>query len=809
MEPSVAPLEGYRVVDLSSGIPGGYATKVLADAGADVVKIEAPEGDFLRDWSSSGAEIAAGDDGALFQYLAGSKSSVVVDPDGDLSPVGDLLAGADAAVWSRGSRLAELPALTPAALRADHPHLNVVTITPFGLDGPWAERPATEATVSALCGGPASYRGDISIPPVLAGGRLTDWTGGMMAAVAALAARHRTLRTGEGDLVDLSLLESAILTQTMYAVTFDTMAGFPFRARRAATVPDIHPTVDGYVGFMVVTGQQWLDFCVLIDRPDWADDESLMKLTRRNARYDELRAVIEAWTSSRTTAEIVDFAALLRVPVAPVGNGETVTGYDHFADGGSYVRNPRGGFLQPALPYRLAGTPPAPGPAPRLGEHTGLVAGRRRPPAGATDRTEPVAARPFEGLRVLEFTAFWAGPIVGNILGMLGADVIHVESAKRPDGMRFNTVKPMSEAGWWDWSPLFHGPNTDKRGLTLDMSSDRGRQLARDLAAQSDVAVENYSPRVMDEWGLDYDSLSSSNPRLIMLRMPAFGLSGPWRDRVGYAQTMEQVSGMAWVSGPGDGPPVTLYGPADPIGGCHGLIGLLLALEHRRLTGKGTLVEAPQVGGVLNLAGEQVVEFSAYGALLSRTGNRSPWAAPQNTYLCADADADGLHDSWVVISVEHDDQWVALRDALGQPPWSKAPELDVARGRHAAADLIDRELSAWCRERPTQEVVADLTAAGVPAAPVLAAHHAARIEQLAHRRFFEPVTHPVTGESLHSGFPARFSAGPARLHQRPAPMLGQHNREILTELLGLDDAEIQQLARDGVIGTHVGGGHAW
>src|SRR5207247_175638 len=162
--------------------------------------------------------------------------------------------------------------------------------------------------------------------------------------------------------------------------------------------------------------------------------------------------------------------------------------------------------------------------------------------------------------------------------------------------------------------------------------------------------------------------------------------SGPWRDRVGYAQTMEQVSGMAWVSGAAEGPPVTLYGPADPIGGCHGLIGLLLALEHRRRTGEGTLVEAPQIGGGLNLAAEQVVEYSAYGNLLGRTGNRSPWAAPQNTYRCADVDADDLRDSWVVISVEDDQQWDALRTALGHPPWMKAPEFDAAAGRHAAAD---------------------------------------------------------------------------------------------------------------------------
>jgi crotonobetainyl-CoA:carnitine CoA-transferase CaiB-like acyl-CoA transferase len=423
--------------------------------------------------------------------------------------------------------------------------------------------------------------------------------------------------------------------------------------------------------------------------------------------------------------------------------------------------------------------------------------------------TEDLSTLPFCGLRVVELTAFWAGPIVGNILGMLGADVIHVESAARPDGMRFNTVKPLTSEAWWEWSPLFQGANTDKRGLTLDLSTEEGRAVFGRLAETADLIVENYSPRVLAEWGLDYQSLARSNPGLILLRMPAFGLEGPWRDRVGYAQTMEQISGLSWISGAPGRPPVTLYGPADPIGGCHGLIGALLALEHRRRTGEGMLVESPQIGGALNIAAEQVIEYSAYGALLNRTGNRTPGAAPSGTYLCADVAEDGTRDVWIVISIESDEQWTSLCGALDAPSWTHDDTLATAAGRAAVADQLDATIGQWCSERFADEAVTALVAAGVPAARVIGAHEAAGLQQLWARGFFERLVHPTTGESIHTGFPATFSSRRSPWHRRPAPRLGEHNRELLIEL-GFSDEEIARMHDDLTIGTEVGGGgKAW
>ena len=797
-----APLTGYRVVDLSVGVPGGYCTKILADAGAVVVKLEPPEGDPLRRWSASGAVIAPDDDGALFQYLAGSKRSVVADPESaeglELARV--VISDADAVVWSRGSRLGEHPELSPPRLRALAPHAPIVAITPFGLDGPWADRPAAELTLQAWCGG-LGQRGSADRPPVAAGGDLVSWAAGLFAANGLLTARTRARDTGTGELLDVSMLESAILTQTMYQVTYRTIAGRPMRTMRAINFPGIEQTKDGWVGFMVVTGQQWFDFCVMVERPEWMTDE-LILFEHRIFRREELGPAISQWMLDRTTDEIVELGTALRVPVSPVGNGATVTGFDQFVERACYLANPRGGFLQPDVPYTLSNGAErrAPEPAPRLGAHT---ADERTAKARAMTPVKPAttAARlPFEGLRVADLTAFWAGPIVGHYLAMLGAEVIHIESTKRPDGMRFSAVQPMTEDRFWEWSPMYQGPNTNKLDLTLDLQSERGRELVRRLIATCDVVIDNYSPRVMEAWGLTYDKLTELRPDIIQVRAPAFGLSGPWRDRVGYAQTMEQASGMAWLTGYPDQEPQVPNGPCDPVGGTHTTIALQLALEHRHRTGKGMLVEVPQVGGALSIAAEQVIEHSAYDTLLERQGNRGPHASPQGVYRTADADAEGKQDRWIAIAVEDDAQWEALRDVLAYPEWAADPALATDAGRRAAADDLDRHLGAWCADRSVDDAVEELWDAGVPVAKVLMPHEQDEIPQLDARGFWEDVEHPVTGVNRHGGYPVRFSAGPERLHRVHAPLLGQDNRTILAGL-GLTDAEIDALEAEGVIGT--------
>ncbi|CAA0118360.1 Succinyl-CoA:(R)-benzylsuccinate CoA-transferase subunit BbsF [Mycolicibacterium vanbaalenii] len=811
LSPPPPPISGYVVVDLSSDIAGAYCTKLLADGGAEVIKVEPAEGDPLRHWSASGAQIADGTDGALFSYLACSIRSVVVDPRSDGEFVNALLADADAVVWSRGSALAEDPGFGPQAIHRNHPHLTVTAITAFGLDGPWCDRPATEFTLQAWSGGIVGLgRGAPDRAPVYVGGRVGEYLAGAYASAATLASRMR----GGAELVDLSMLETSILGLTYYPVSYHEMLGRPWRDARRLTVPGIARAKDGLVDIGCGTAQQWFDLCAMTGHQEWIDEDSPLSITEQaNEKAEDLYA----WVADQTVDEIRDLATAFRIPNAPVANGANVDSLDHFVARRSFIPNPRDGFTQPGPPYRMSpATLRPPEPAPRRGEHTEHYRNRPRNIIPGRDSGRPTARNdisrrevppiprreglPLEGVRVIDMTTFWAGPSCTHLLAMLGADVIHVESTRHPDGTRLIAGIPVTEEQWWEKSPIFSGLNTDKRGVTLDLQSAAGRDILGRLITTADVVVENFTPRVLESMGLTYDAVKAIRPDVVMVRMPGFGLDGPWRDNPAFAYVIEAAAGISWLTGYPDLNPFEPYSVGDPNAGIHAFNAVLLALEHRRRTGEGSMVEAAMVDAALNVAAEQVIEHSAYGALLQRCGNRGPTAAPQNLYRTTDIDEFGRADSWVAVAVADDTQWVGLREALGCPDWAKSDELATASGRHAHHDLIDRHLTRWCETRTGDDVVATLWAHGVPVAKVLQPHRQTEIEQLASRGFFEQVDHPVNPATRHSTMPFRFSRGPDRVHRTPAPLLGEHNHQVLTEL-GLSENEINRLEAVGVIGT--------
>lgn len=788
-----SPLTGFVVVDLSTGIPGAYCTKLLADAGADVIKVEAPEGDPLRRWSASGAPIGSDEDGALFSFLAGGKQSVIADPEADLTFVTELLASADAVVWSPGSLLADQ--LAPDALRDAHPHLIVAAITPFGLHGPWSGRAATEFTLQAWSGGIVGLgRGAPDRAPVYVGGRVGDYLSGCYASAAILASRMRVLAGGDGELIDLSMLESHIMGLTYYPVTYFEMLGKPWRDARKLTVPGIARVKDGLVDVGCGTAQQWFDLCAMTGHEDWIDEDAPLTITEQ---ANEKSAELYAWMAERTGDEVRDLATAFRIPNAPVATPDTIESLEHFAARGSFVDHPAG-FRQPAHPYRIAGVdlrPPS--PAPRLGEHTDQHRQRSGPPRQAGTSPDRL---PLSGIRVVDLTTFWAGPSATHLMALLGAEVIHVESARRPDGTRMIAGVPVTEDQWWEKQPIFAALNTSKKDITLDLGTERGRQLLHRLIATADVVAENYTPRVLDQLGLDYAAVQRIKPDVVMCRMPGFGLDGPWRDNPAFAYVIEAAAGISWLTGYPDRNPYEPYSLGDPNAGLHALTAVLLALEHRRRTGHGALIEAAMVDAALNIAAEQIVEYSAYGAVLQRAGNRGPTASPQNLYRNNEIDEFGRDDSWVAIAVETDAQWQALRAALGDPDWAADPELATASGRRAREDVVDEHLSAWCRDRSGDEIVDVLWPAGVPVAKVMQPHRQVELEQLAARGFFEVLDHPVNAPARFTTMPFRLSRGPRPVHTAPAPLLGQHNHELLAEL-GLSADDVEALETEGVIGS--------
>ena len=224
------------------------------------------------------------------------------------------------------------------------------------------------------------------------------------------------------------------------------------------------------------------------------------------------------------------------------------------------------------------------------------------------------------------------------------------------------------------------------------------------LVEKADIVVENFSPRVFENFGITWEALNSVNPRLIMTRMPAFGLDGPWRDNVGFAQTMEQMTGMAWVTGHEYDQPRIPRGPCDPLAGMHSAFAMLVGLSRREQTGHGSFIEVSMVEAALNAAAEQVIEYTAYGTILSRLGNRSRDAAPQGLYPCRG------HEQWLALSIASDEQWVALKTVLGQPGWADDPSLDTHEGRWRAHDLIDKHLEQWASGQDSVDAAAVLSA---------------------------------------------------------------------------------------------------
>ena len=272
---------------------------------------------------------------------------------------------------------------------------------------------------------------------------------------------------------------------------------------------------------------------------------------------------------------------------------------------------------------------------------------------------------------------------------------------------------------------------------------------------------------MLEQIGLDVDAVRAIRPDMVVVRMPGFGLDGPWRDNPAFAFVIEDAAGLTWMTGYPDDTPVSPYCVGDSNAGTHALCGLLLALEHRRQTGEGVLVEAAMVDAALNVAAEQVVEHSAYGALLERDGNRGPTAAPQNLYLTADVDDAGERDTWVAIAVATDAQWSALRDALGQPAWAMDPALTTAAGRRAAARRARRaSCRAGAASGAADEIVDRLWDAGVPVGKVMQPHDQVTLPQLEARGFFESVDRPVVGNG-----PARHAADPVLPRSRPVPPL--------------------------------------
>jgi crotonobetainyl-CoA:carnitine CoA-transferase CaiB-like acyl-CoA transferase len=407
---------------------------------------------------------------------------------------------------------------------------------------------------------------------------------------------------------------------------------------------------------------------------------------------------------------------------------------------------------------------------------------------------------PYSGLRVVDCTNSWAGPYATQVLAVFGAQVIKVESIQYLDTWRGSATAMAAQQQLekpWERSPLWNSVNAGKFGITLNLRHPRGVDLFKRLVKISDIVAENYTPRVMKQFGLDYPVLKEVKPDIIMISLPAYGGTGPWSDYVGFAAPIEQMSGLPQLTGYPDGPPkMSASGFTDPMAGMNGAVALTMALVHRQMTGHGQYIDLSQVEVTTSMIGDAIVEYTLNRRIPKRRGNRHTFAAPHGCYRCKGG------DDWIDLAVYNDDEWRQFCQATGNPAWEKDPRFATSLERSWNQDELDRLIEGWTIQHDHYEVMHLLQKIGIVAGAVLSPPELLDDPHLKARHTYEVLERPVMGTHPYPipSAAMRLDGMTPRL-ERPSPTMGQHNDYVLGEILGLSREEIIGLENEQVIGN--------
>ncbi len=796
-------LSHLRIVEIGSAAAASYCARLFADFGATVQKIESPLGDPLR----RTAPLTPKGQSAWFAFLNCNKSSVALDPDGSgaSARLTELIANCDILIDGRDVDAADCPAFDLVALRQQNPGLIRLDVSWFGREGPYAKFEATDSTVRALTGliklvGPAEG------PPMHAPDFQTGIFAGLWGFIAAASSVLGRMQDGHGRASSLSIFESSIAA-TEYIMFESFVRGDIMRRigvnRFWPTFPvGIYETKQGWLGVTTVTPAQWRAFCEMLGLHDLRDDATLFMGVDRLQRMEEIESQFIPKLKQRTAQEWFAEGLRRKIPIVPVPGIGDLIGDAEKRSRGAIVPIKLGdetGFTAGSM-QRLTGTPPRRGgTVPGVGEaqpvmtHPGDAAARAPAfKAGAAGRL------PLDGMRVIDFSMGWAGPICTRTLADLGADVIKIEAIQYPDWWRGVDRRPAYVLEqMYEKSVRYCIMNRNKRGITLDLTRPQGLQLAKRLLADADLVVDNYSVEVLPKLGLGYEVLRQLNPKLVMMSMSAFGTGSVHRDCRAYGSTLEQGSGLPSVVGDANGPPVmshTAFG--DAVGGLNGCAAALIALIHAKLTGKGQFIDLAQIECMMPFAAPWIIAHSIDGSAPVKYGNRHPDFVPHGCFPCAGS------DNWIVIAVSSDAMWPKLCKLLGRPDWATDEALRSSAARRRIEDEIDAAITDWTSTRAPDDVMNALQAAGVASGVARLPVDLLTDPQLHARGFIQEIDRAFIGRHPQPSMPFRETDRPFEIRSAP-PTLGEHNREILAGMLGLSDTEIDQLTRDGIIGTEM------
>ena len=670
-----------------------------------------------------------------------------------------------------------------------------LSITSFGLSGPYARWSSTPL-VSLALGGYLYLTGDESREPLMLPGYQSQHLAGLQGYAGIMLALRARDGTGKGQPVEISEIESlASLHQFTtvlhtYHGAVRRRAGLRFASGRIPGIAGGYPNTtlpckDGYVSFTAAAPHQWVYLCRMIGREDLLEDPRFADFSSLWEVADEIDTIMVDWMKDKRRDDVVELAAgKWSVPASPVLDLGEVLKDAQYNQRGLFkeIDHPHGGTLTfPTAPFLMSKTPSRFTRAPTLGEHNGRDHLRSADKKPRRPKNRESRGGPLDGVRVLDLTRVWAGPLTTRVLSDFGAEVIKISDPRVPIDRTLGTNNKL---------------NRNKPNVALRLDTPEGRSTFLDLTAVSDIVIESFRPRVMGKFDLGYDALRAVRPDLIMCALSGYGSKGEHAEYPAYGSSVESITGIPSLTGyKGEHPMTSGIAYPDPSTAVNALAALLTALRHRERTGEGQYIDLALSEGPVCQIGEFVASARHTGGQANRHGNSHYRWAPHGVYPA------GGDDRWIAIAVTNDEQWRGLCEAMGRPELATDGRFRTEPARKANEQVLDRTIAEWTKHNDSNELTHRLQSMGIPAGAVHDNKDLLEDPHLQERGFFVELTEPDVGSRLYPG-QAILTAGVDHRRWKPSARLGEHTYDILSGLLSVAKSTISDMEGQGAIGTY-------